>query len=273
MAYLKNKNTSIVIPNTPPIPEFGQEFSPDPTPYNGSHPERHAKPAAGFETPHARLRAYREELLNEQLQQPPTNDVPDASSKAKLEKRIRSYQVSLQQASNRHHVYNELFALAPVAYITLDARGTIQMVNLAATRLLGISQSILTNQAFYTLVAPEDRAQVRVHLDDASPSNASTNCEVTLLLPNDRKVDVMLATTGLRTKNDSANAYQIMLMDNSAHLHNEKLWRNAKDYMEELALHDPLTKLPNRYKFNTTLDNVIDSCKAKDTTLHPGLLR
>lgn len=184
-----------------------------------------------------------------------------------LENRVIELQTSLKQANSRSHRYHELFTLAPIAYISLDSHARIQMVNLAATCLLDSSRSDLTNKTFFSFVKPSDRLLVRNHMENASFSNVSTNTALTLTLPGEKTLSVILAITVLRSQNTSENTYQIMLIDNSHNRKNEKLWRNAKDYMEELALHDPLTKLPNRYKFNDSLNQAIASSASNNSTL------
>lgn len=188
------------------------------------------------------------------------------STKA-LQERVLKLQFALQQSNSRAHRYHELFTLAPLPYISLDSHGRVLMVNLAATCLLDCPRSKLVNESFFSFVDSSERAVLMDLMDNASISSASSNTALTLSLPNRKKLTVLLAVSIIHTNDLTENTFQLMLIDDSLNQQNEKLWRNAKDYMEELALHDPLTKLPNRYKFNDSLDVAMNNCQANDTRL------
>jgi PAS domain S-box-containing protein len=66
---------------------------------------------------------------------------------------LREAQEQLEQSRQR---YVELYDFAPVAYLSLDAQGTIGEVNVAATRLLGHDRAALLGRRLQTVVGFSD---------------------------------------------------------------------------------------------------------------------
>ena len=62
-----------------------------------------------------------------------------------------------EELAGSHARYFDLFDLAPVGYLILDARGLIREANLMAARLLGLERSQLAGQPFTHFVSPDDQ--------------------------------------------------------------------------------------------------------------------
>ncbi len=66
---------------------------------------------------------------------------------------LRRSQLELDLSRSR---YFELYDLAPVSYLTLDAAGLVQLANLTATTLLGVSRQQVLGQPFSRFISPLD---------------------------------------------------------------------------------------------------------------------
>lgn len=66
---------------------------------------------------------------------------------------LRRTQLELDLSRSK---YFELYDLAPVSYLTLDAAGAVQLANLTATTLLGVSRQQVLDQPFSRFIAPAD---------------------------------------------------------------------------------------------------------------------
>ncbi len=153
--------------------------------------------------------------------------------------------------------YRELFDLAPVGYVSLKSDGIIDNVNLAAIHLMQVSGSRLINTPFSACLSAEDQLRLREHLISVSDSHLSQTWVADIKLPNGDIRPVQLVTSAIRSRKSQETSYQVMIVDISQQLNNEKLLRNAKDFLEEMAHHDPLTKLPNRTLFRDNLQALI----------------
>lgn len=153
--------------------------------------------------------------------------------------------------------FRQLFDLAPVAYLAVDEEGVIEQVNLAATCLLRLPSVQLVNAPFSDFMCEGDHSNLNEHLSSVAETHLSMKWQVTLQLRNGLSQRVMLVSSCIRARNTSRLKYQIMIVDISQQLNTEKLLRNANDYLEKLAHHDPLTNLPNRTMFTDRLQSLV----------------
>ncbi len=154
--------------------------------------------------------------------------------------------------------YRELFDLAPVGYISLSSEGIIDKVNLAAIWFLKIPGSKLINTAFSTYLTTDDQLKLHEYLMLVASSHLTQTWVANVQLPDGSSRPVQFMSSAIRSRKTHKHSYQIMIVDISQQLNNEKLLRNAKDYLEEMAHQDPLTKLPNRTLFTDNLQSAID---------------
>jgi PAS domain S-box-containing protein len=90
------------------------------------------------------------------------------------ELRIRNEELSathLELDAERQR-YQELFDLAPDAYVVTDRTGIIKEANQSASSLLGIAPRYLTGKALATYIDADDRARFRAVLNDPGPDQA-----------------------------------------------------------------------------------------------------
>lgn len=113
------------------------------------------------------------------------NDPRTAADSLKLLHELQVHQVELdlqheeledtrRALEQRADHYAALFALAPVAYFTVDRSGRVIEGNLAAARLLGLERDDLPGLGIDSLVAPGSGAVLRVLLEQARGSGTST---------------------------------------------------------------------------------------------------
>ena len=76
--------------------------------------------------------------------------------------------------------YADLYDFAPVGYLSINAAGRIQDINLTGAKLLGQSRDRLIGRALSTYIAPDDRIFLKAHIADAIRSQACRSCELRL---------------------------------------------------------------------------------------------
>jgi PAS domain-containing protein len=77
--------------------------------------------------------------------------------------------------------YADLYDLAPVGYVTLNAKGVIRQINFTAARLLGPEPSQLVGRRFSAYSASGHRRPFRSRLGQSSAGSSRTSCETLLL--------------------------------------------------------------------------------------------
>jgi len=76
---------------------------------------------------------------------------------------------------------SKLYDFAPVAYLTLDRKGTIRQVNLSGARMLGLERARLLKRRFTLLVSEADRPVFNAFLAKTFAGKDREGCEVGLL--------------------------------------------------------------------------------------------
>lgn len=154
--------------------------------------------------------------------------------------------------------YSELFDLAPFAYVVLDSAGVISKVNLAATCLMQLPSSQLINTRFSDFLNDHDQNDLTGYLNSAASSLLPEKWHVNLEVGPGEPLSVMLANNAINSVRSGEYSYQLMIVDESEHVKNDRLLRNANSYLTDLANHDPLTEIPNRMLFRDNLQTLIN---------------
>ena len=176
---------------------------------------------------------------------------------AELENRSDELTTTVKDFRITDKLYRSLFDLAPVGYLAIDKDGIVSKINLAGTYLLRKPSTRIVNTPFSDFFSDSDQALFREHLISAANSHLSMKWQVSLKLSDGAERPVMLATSAIHAKHTGKLAFQVVIMDIEQQLNTEKLLRNANDYLEQLAHHDPLTRLPNRTVFTEKLQTMI----------------
>jgi len=176
---------------------------------------------------------------------------------AKLRDKCLELETLLVSSREENGQFRQLFELAPIGYLLLDANGIIKTANLAGTCIFSKPRKALEDTAFSDYVNDADKQSFRDALTAATTSSLALKAQVELLLSGNSQRAVMLVITARRAKHSAAMDFLVMIVDISDQLKTEKLLRNANGYLEELAHRDPLTHLPNRIMFNDHLESLL----------------
>lgn len=105
---------------------------------------------------------------------------------------LRGTQASLEQSRQR---YADLYDFAPIGYITLDAQGLIEEINLTATAILGLERSMVLGTPMLVYVAESDRQAVLDHLRKCrTESSALVDSDLRLCHATGRLIPVRLSS-------------------------------------------------------------------------------
>jgi len=189
--------------------------------------------------------------------------LPPQSDKAPLSGTLVRDDPGLSQstaARNTQPEFHHLFHLAPVAYVLLDQQGVIVEANLAAACLLRKSHSNLVNQAFSNVLSEDEKDEFLPYLNNARDISLTHELQVSICDGNGKCKPVLLMCTAVRSHKSAELCYQLVIVDFERQSNAEKRLQKAKDYLERLAHHDPLTGLPNRMMFFDRLRSAMARC-------------
>ncbi|HET6983651.1 MAG TPA: ATP-binding protein [Myxococcaceae bacterium] len=100
-----------------------------------------------------------------------------------LEFQNRALREAQEQLEAQRQRYAELYDFAPVAYLSLDAQGTIGELNVAASRLLGYDRSALLGRRLQTVVGFSDPQAFHGALRQALVTNQQSRTELSFRSP------------------------------------------------------------------------------------------
>ncbi len=153
-----------------------------------------------------------------------------------------------RRLEQKHQEHESLFARNVDAVIAVDPDGVIQRVNPAASELTGLPVSDLIGRPFMDLVAPAGRARARQALETALRGKQNT-VETEVPQPRGDLAEVELTSVPIVVNRKVMGTYEI-LRDATDR---KKLERE----LEDRALHDYLTGLPNRALFTDRLKHAL----------------
>lgn len=139
-----------------------------------------------------------------------------------LEIKNRSLQKAQQQLEEARDRYADLYDFAPVCYITFDAKGLIQEINLTGTAMLGQERGRLIGKPFSQWLSVMDLERFFKHLKQAHQQNNVLTEELQLRLGNGQVLDVRLeSVTSLQFTEDKPT-YRSVIIDTSARMQAER---------------------------------------------------
>jgi len=123
---------------------------------------------------------------------PPLDAPPPLDDPQRLfhELQVHQIELELQNEELRHargevevalEKYTTLYEFAPVGYLTLDRKGAVRSVNLAAVGLLGTERSRLNGSLFQLFLDPSDRPAFALFLEKACCSQSQETFEGRIL--------------------------------------------------------------------------------------------
>ena len=132
--------------------------------------------------------------------------------------------------------YFDLYDLAPVGYLTLNASGLIQKANLTAATLMGMTRNILIKQPISNLILRDDEDVYYLHHKKLMESNEPQSFDLRLVKKDLTAFWANMAIT-LGTDNEKGNndtvELRAIISDISARKHAEQALEVAKRIAEE----------------------------------------
>lgn len=169
------------------------------------------------------------------------------------------YRVELTKLRSDHSKYKSLFDSAPIGYLIVDEYLQVLEINPSGAKLFGKRPYQISRTPFPVYLTPEDREDL-THNVGKTINGTESKMQVSIVATG-QVTPVMLYLHPLKNKNQRGFNCLIAMMDISEHHAAEDQLRNARDYLQHIATHDPLTDLPNRRKFSDALEESIISAR------------
>lgn len=151
-----------------------------------------------------------------------------------LELQARDLSVARESSEENRQKYQDLYDLAPVGYLTLDAGGNITEVNLTMARMLGVERGKLIGTPFSRYISPE--SQGTWHLFKTKITAFKEKGQPELLMkrqPDSRFYALLDASAVPDGENDVP--LRLVLTDISAKKKAEEELRKYQEHLEELV--------------------------------------
>jgi PAS domain S-box-containing protein len=169
----------------------------------------------------------------------------ELASQRELETLIESLQIQQEEVHSQHAAllqaqseleasrdrYAELYDFAPVPILTLGRRGNIEMLNLAAARLLAIDRELAIGTPFIVFVSPRFRRDLLDHLSRCRGQSVLVSSELSVRSRRGEEFPVEIQSRWFE-RHDGAPALQTVLLDLGIREERERIKR------EETAMHE-----------------------------------
>ncbi|MDF7811942.1 PAS domain-containing sensor histidine kinase [Hymenobacter sp. YC55] len=132
-----------------------------------------------------------------------------------LEMQYEELLIAQSEAETARAEYVDLYDFAPIGYLTLDARGTIQQLNLSAAQLLGDVRQKLIRRRLALFIPEQERAVFYTFLDAMLASEDRQTCELRFIRDNGQELYVQLEGNRV-TAAENAVQFRLALLDVSA---------------------------------------------------------
>ncbi len=156
---------------------------------------------------------------------------------------LHVHQIELEMQNDELHVahraleeararYFDLYNLAPVGYLVLNARGNILETNLTAARLLGAMRSDLVSYPFSRFIQPTDLVLFDQNLKRLADSTAPQSCDAAMRCKDGTRFHARLELSpGL--DQEGGLAVHLVLVDTTASVHAAELLREAAEKLNK----------------------------------------
>jgi two-component system, chemotaxis family, sensor kinase Cph1 len=130
--------------------------------------------------------------------------------------------------------YFELYDLAPVGYLTIDAKGLIKRVNLTVADILGMPRENLINSTFISYISPNYRGTYHKHTQEVLKSQTKQQCEIELVSNNKTPLFASLYTMVVNDEDDDFKEFRIILTDVTEHKKVEDAFAKKKEELQTI---------------------------------------
>lgn len=141
---------------------------------------------------------------------------------------LRKTQAELELVRAR---YFDLYAMAPVGYLTLTESGLIQEANLMAANLLGVTRNLLVKRLFSSFILPADQDKFYLHRKQLLQSNVPQTVELRLVRPHGLACWIKLETN-LLPGGSRHEMFRLVISDINEHKATEQQLRQSAAMFE-----------------------------------------
>lgn len=143
--------------------------------------------------------------------------------------------------------YAELYQTAPVAFVTLNAKGIIEKVNAAAARLFAGVGGALPGRSFATLILRKDQGIYFSQLKELALSHGSGSCELRFLDSGDQPIHLQMEAAARCDAKGGVIFWHLALVDISERKQKEQLLKQYRQELErEVASRTSEIEMQNR---------------------------
>lgn len=137
-----------------------------------------------------------------------------------------------QQVESERQRYQDLFNLAPEAYLVTDAKGKIQEANLQIASMLNVSQEFLVGKPLLVFISEEARPSFQLQIARLPQQRKINDWEIGFLPRNGQPVDVAISISMFRDPISSRISLHWLLRDISDRKQMRVLWEHLKAELE-----------------------------------------
>ena len=123
---------------------------------------------------------------------------------------LRQSQLDLEASRAK---YFELFDFAPVGYLTINAAGLIQMVNLTAARILAADRKYLLGKRFTQFISPDCQDQYYLHRKKVIQTQQEQSCILKLIRHDETQMDTQLVSVSFAYKDHGTGSIRSAITD------------------------------------------------------------
>jgi two-component system sensor histidine kinase EvgS len=143
---------------------------------------------------------------------------------------LRELRAELEQERDKFH---ELYHLAPVGYLTLDAEGTVLEANLTVCDMFNRTREEVIDADFEKFFILEDIKKLRRHMENLAEDETPGSCELEIKWGNNVEMThIRLESRPMRKEKSNENTFLCSVIDISERIRLEKDLENARDSAE-----------------------------------------
>ncbi|MFZ0611832.1 MAG: ATP-binding protein [Desulfobacterales bacterium] len=187
------------------------------------------------------LRKRAEEIVRSKDRALPYADEPDLM-RLVHEVEVQNVELEIQNEELRRatkelevsrNAYAALYQTAPVAFVTLNAKGIVEQANAAAARLWNDSNGTLVGRSFSSLIVREDQAIYFSHLQKLALNRDSGSCELRIAQLQGRPVYVQVEAEARLDAQGRVAHWHVALLDISERRQKEQLLKQYRLELEQ----------------------------------------